>query len=219
MNQSTGSTLTRCLFTENGASNVVGGGMNVSSSTLVIADCGFYGNFGGAAGGVRMGSVSTSAITGCTFIGNIGTWGAAGGLECWSGATPTITNCTFVGNDKYHVWCEEASPTIEYCILALSEDGTAVNCDSGTETPAIHHCFVFGNAGGDTLCGGNYSDIEYADPLFCDAENGDVALCADSPCLPGATWALGAGAEGEGCAECGSAVERSTWGRIKATFR
>lgn len=219
VNNSSGTTLTGCVFTENGGTNVSGAGMNITSSTLVIADCGFYGNSGGAAGGVRMGFESTSTVTGCTFIGNIGTWSAAGGIECWSGATPTITNCTFVGNNKYHVWCEGASPTIEYCILALSAGGPPVNCDSGTETPSIHHCLVFGNAGGDSLCGGNYSDIEYSDPLFCDVDNGDITLCADSPCLPGATWVLGVGAEGEGCPECGSPVERSTWGRIKATFR
>jgi hypothetical protein len=216
---SDGAAFTECIFRANGVPTCSGGGIHVSSSTITVTDCVFVDNIGGVCAGMRMTGASTSTVTGCAFVGNTANWGAAGGLACYSDATPTVTNCTFVGNHKHQVWCNDASPTLEYCILAFSPTGLAVLCDTGTETPSIHHCFVFGNAGGDVLCGGNYHDIEYVDPRLCDVEGGDVTLCADSPCLPGVTWTSLVGAEAEGCAACGSAVEQRTWGGIKAMYR
>jgi nitrous oxidase accessory protein NosD len=214
-----GATLVECVFEGNGVWTSVGGGMHVSSTTMTVTDCDFIDNISGASGGIHMTGATTSAITGCTFVGNMSGWSSGGGLLCYSGSTPMVTGCTFVGNSMHQVWCNLASPTLEYCIFAYSPSGLGVNCESGTETPSINHCFVFGNAGGDTLCGGNYHDIEYVDPRFCGVESGDVTLCADSPCLPGATWTSLVGAEGEGCAACGSAVEQLTWGAIKAMYR
>ena len=219
LQQSDGATLTECTFRENGVVTCLGGGMHVSGSTITVTNCVFIDNISGGAGGIHMASESASTVTGCTFIGNIGSWSGAGALQCFSDANPTVTNCTFVGNATNQVWCDLASPTLEYCVLAFSTAGLAVYCENGTETPSINHCFVFGNAGGDSLCGGNYHDNEYVEPLFCDWEMDDVTLCADSPCLPGATWASLVGAEGEGCEACGTAVEQRTWGRIKATYR
>lgn len=215
-----GSTVTECEFRDNGANNgEVGAGLWVHYSTITIADCDFIDNVGGAAGGLRMNGASSSTVTGCTFIGNRGTWNASGGLECLNGADATVTNCTFADNAKHQVWFNGASPTLEYCIIAFSPTGLAVNCDTGTETPHIHHCFVYGNAEGDTLCGGNYHDIVNADPLFCDMDGGDLTLCSDSPCLAGETWGSLVGARGQGCGPCGNAVEPSTWGSIKVLYR
>ncbi|MFB3907751.1 MAG: hypothetical protein ACE15D_05030 [Candidatus Eisenbacteria bacterium] len=53
------------------------------------------------------------------------------------------------------------------------------------EAASVQCCDSYGNSGGDGLCGidlgGNFS----ADPLFCDAPNGDYTLDWASPCLPG----------------------------------
>jgi hypothetical protein len=217
--QSDGTSLTECTFRENGVPTCFGGGLYVRDATVAVTDCVFVDNIAGFCGGMYMTGTSTSAVSGCTLIGNTGAYATAGGLMCLSNANPTVTNCTFVGNGTPHVWFQDASPTLEYCILAFSPNGTAVVCDNGTETPSISHCFVFGNAGGDSLCGGNYHDNEYADPLFCDWEMDDVTLCADSPCLPGVTWASLVGAEDEGCEACGTAVEQRTWSGIKAMYR
>lgn len=220
IHDSNGATVTECEFRENGGDNgVAGGGLWVNYSTVTITDCDFIDNTGGAAGGMRMGGTSTSTVTGCTFIGNTGTWSAAGGLECFSGADATVTNCTFADNGKQQVWCDTASPTLEYCILAFSTTGLAVYCETETETPYIHHCFVYANAEGDTLCGGNYHDIENADPLFCDMDGGDLTLCSDSPCLAGETWGSLVGARDQGCGPCGNAIEPGTWGSIKAMYK
>ncbi len=219
LQSSDGAVLAECTFRENGGVNCVGGGLYVLSSTVTVTDCIFVDNISGAAGGMRMTGANASTVTGCTFVGNRGAWNAAGAIECFSEASPTITNCTFVENGTHQVWCDGASPTLEYCIFAYSTAGLAVYCEDGTETPSINHCFVFENADGDSLSGGNYHDNEYADPRFCAVETGDVTLCADSPCLPGVTWGLLVGAEGEGCASCGSATEQRTWGSIKAMYR
>jgi hypothetical protein len=217
---SNGATVTGCEFRENGADNVVvGAGLGVYYSTIAITDCDFIDNTAGASGGMHMTGASTSTLTGCTFIGNTGTWDAAGGLQCFSGADATVANCTFADNGTHNVWCDTASPTIQYCILAFSTTGLAVYCETGTETPYIHHCFVYGNAESDTLCGGNYHDIVNADPLFCDMDGGDLTLCSDSPCLAGATWGSLVGARDQGCGPCGNATEPATWGSIKATYR
>jgi hypothetical protein len=117
------------------------------------------------------------------------------------------------------VWCDTASPTLQYCILAFSTSGLAVYCETGAETPHIDHCFVYGNADGDTLCGGDYHDIVNVDPLFCDMAGGDLRLCADSPCLAGVTWGSLVGASDQGCGPCGNATESSLWGDIKAMYR
>ena len=217
--QSDGATLTECTFRENGVLTCKGGGLYVSDATITVTDCVFVGNIAGFSGGIFMIGTSTSAVSGCTFIGNRTGFSTAGGLMCLSNANPTVTNCTFVGNRTQHVWFQDASPSLEYCILAFAPSGPAVYCSYGTETPSISHCFIFGNAGGDSLCGGNYHDNEYVNPLLCDWELEDVRLCADSPCLPGLTWASLVGAEGEGCAACGTVVEQRTWGRIKAMYR
>ncbi len=214
-----GATFTDCVFRENGVTTCVGGGMYANRSAITVTGCVFVDNESGSAGGIYMTGVATTTISWCTFIGNTSAWSSTGGLHCYSGASPTVSNSTFVGNRKQHVGCNEASPTLEYCILAFSAAGSPISCESGTETPSIHHCFVFGNADGDTLCGGNYHDNEYADPRFCDFENENVTLCADSPCLPGVTWGSLVGSEDEGCGACGSATEQRTWGMIKGTFR
>jgi len=219
VHQSDGASFTGCIFAGNGVPTCVGGGLHSSGSNFEATDCDFTHNTSGASGGMHLTGGSTANVNGCTFVGNVGNWTAAGGLQCVTTSTAVVVNCTFVGNDKYHVWLDGASPTLEYCILAFSADGLPVYCEEGTETPYIHHCFVFGNDDGDTLCGGNHHDIEYADPLLCDFPGGDVTLCSDSPCLPGVTWPELVGAEGQGCEACGSVVEDRTWGSIKAMFR
>jgi hypothetical protein len=219
VHQSNGASFTDCVFTGNGIPTCVGGGMHASGSTLDVTDCDFLSNTSGASGGIHLTAGATANVTGCTFVGNVGSWNAAGGLQCVSSASAVVSNSTFVNNGKHHVWLDGASPTLEYCILAFSTSGLAVYCETGTETPHIDHCFVFENEEGDSLCGGSFHDIEYADPLLCDFPSGDVTLCADSPCLPGVTWPQLVGAEGQGCSECGSVVRKSTWGRLKAGYR
>jgi predicted outer membrane repeat protein len=215
-----GATFTGCTFTDNGnASTVVGAGLYANASDITVTDCRFMNNTAGNSGGAHLISGSDGTISGCTFAGNTTKWGpAAAGLNCVEGSNPTITNCTFADNQGDHIQCDDSSPTIEYCILAFALLGP-VACMEGSETPHIHHCFVYGNVATDTLCGGNFHDIENLNPLFCDMPNENFTLCADSHCLAGATWPELVGAEGQGCPACGNAVEPLSWGAIKALYR
>ncbi|HMB70071.1 MAG TPA: hypothetical protein VKU85_12200 [bacterium] len=56
------------------------------------------------------------------------------------------------------------------------------------------------------------------DPLYCEPPAGDYSVQGDSPCLP-ANNSCGVilGAFGQGCAA--TALERDSWGRLKARFR
>ncbi len=215
-----GPVFTGCTFRENGTTvTIVGGGLYVGASDITVTDCAFIDNVGGASGGAHFIYGATGTVSGCTFAGNVTEWGAGGGISCVFSSNPTIANCTFVENQDYHIWCQESSPTIEYSILAFAPVGNPVYCDQGTETPHMHHCFVCANAGGDTLCGGNYHDIDYSDPLICDRANEEFTLCENSPCLAGATWPSLVGAHGQGCPPCESATEPTSWGAIKAIYR
>jgi hypothetical protein len=219
LSHSDNAVFTYCTFLENGtASTAVGGGMQVYASSVTVSSCDFLDNRGGNGGGIQFTSGSGGVVSGCTFAGNETVWSAAGGISCVFNSNPAISSCTFALNGGIQVWCDGSSPSIEYSILAFAVNGVPVSCQTGTETPHIHHCFVYGNDDGDTLCGGNFHDIENENPLFCDAPGGYFYLCADSPCIAGATWAGYVGAHGEGCPACGPAVEPIRWGTIKAMY-
>jgi predicted outer membrane repeat protein len=214
-----GATLTDCTFRENGLTQTATGGcIYVGNSSITVVDCEFVGNRAGQGAGMNFASASSGTVEGCTFAGNTGSWSTAGGIAFLPGSAPTVSGCTFVANGFYHMWIQDASPLIEYCILAFAEGSGTVYCEGGGASE-IHHCFIFENAGDDSLCGGSYHDNVWADPLFCGMDVGDYTLCADSPCLPGVTWPSLVGAHDQGCGPCGSAVETVTWGAVKAVYR
>jgi hypothetical protein len=103
---------------------------------------------------------STGRISDCTVSGNV----------AWPRETPSV----------YVV--DPGEMTMENVIIAFNES-EAILCEGGHIE--IGCCDLYGNDGGDELCGedlgGNFSD----DPLFCDQESGDYRLDAHSPCLPG----------------------------------
>ena len=198
-----------------------GAGIRCVNSWPTIIDCAFVDgdgeNYGG--GVYCNNSISSSpSFTGCVFADNTAAVRGGGVLMDFSEAT--FTNCTFVGNGAPEgggVHCGTGSaPLFTNCIVAFGTDGGAVHCPA-TSTPAFNHCCVYGNAGGDGLCGDTLENI-FEDPLFCDASLGDYSLLDDSPCLPGNNaWGVRIGALGYGCD--GTAVEEKTWGAIKAMYR
>ncbi len=76
---------------------------------------------------------------------------------------------------------------MDNCIVAGSTVGEGVY-DDDSSTTLLACCDLFGNAGGDWVGGiadqyGQNGNL-CADPLFCDPDNDDFTLAADSPCLP-----------------------------------
>jgi parallel beta-helix repeat protein len=100
-----------------------------------------------------------------------------------------VTNCTIVKNRTKSgglgagIFCNFANPTIQKSIIALNEQGKGIHCESSS--PSVSCTDIYGNSGGDAVCGtdagGNFS----ADPLFCNASSRDYTLRCSSPCVPG----------------------------------
>jgi hypothetical protein len=205
-------------FTIRNGSGAGGGGIRcfVACSptlrNLVIEDCASTANGGGiACASSAAPPVSNVAIIGCSATGS------GGGIACTS-ASPTITNVTICGCSAGAygggIFCggsTAARPTIENSIIAGSTSGAGLGCADGANPTTTHSC-VYGNAGGDALCG-TYSDNLSRDPLFCDEGGGDFTLRDDSPCLPdGNPWGVAMGAYGEGT--CPTDVPSESWGEV-----
>jgi hypothetical protein len=104
-----------------------------------------------------------------------------------------------------------ATPTIERNIIAFGH-GPAIRCDAGA-MPIVRCNDLFGNSGGDAVCGVDEGNNVSLDPVFCDRENGELGLRANSPCAQ----AAGCGAIGAEAVACAaSAIEAASWGWIKA---
>jgi len=148
-------------------------------------------------GGIFVAAQATPEIRGCIVAGNhtSGPWSDGGGLYVqYSGVD--LSDCTFHANwtdgNGYlagNVGIETSdfiplSVTITHSIMAFSPDGRGVFCTGNGNAPEISCCDVYGNAGGDGLCGvgtGNFS----LNPLLCDPAAGNYHVAATSPCAPG----------------------------------
>jgi hypothetical protein len=180
-----------------------GGGIVCSAASsptirnCVIKDCSatFLG------GGIYCEDGSSPTLVNVVATGNSSVTGS--GLYCKTGAAPSVANCTFAANSGHQITASDASPTIVNSIIAASESGNALVCQ-GTAGPVVTRSCVFGNAGGDSLCG-SYHDNIFVDPLFCDLDGGVLSLHDDSPCLPaGNAWGEHVGAVGAG--GCGAST-------------
>ena len=183
-----------------------GGAIYLYGSSPTIMDCVFSGNGASAGGGgaIFCGYGSSPTIRACSFYDNVSD--GMGGAIRSSFASPSISRCTLARNEAPFgggVGCNGSTFTIANCVVAFNTDGGAIYC-AGVGEPSIHHCCVFANTGGDSLCG-DYHDNLFVDPLFCDMANRDLTLCENSPCLPlGSPWGDQIGAYGQGCDSCSS---------------
>ncbi len=216
-----GVTVTECETEYSG-----GGLLAWVSASLNARDVHFAGNearVGGAVGLCSPGGVLE--LSECTFLSNRAEEAGGAVLAAYAAniaVTARISDCTFAGNaapegsDVYFGF--QTGSLLANCILAFGEQGGAVICDPTTPAEIVH-CYAFGNAVGDSLCG-NYPGNEFANPLFCDWSLGDLTLCADSPCLPATNpWEESVGAHGKGCGPCNSVISQTSWGVIKAMYR
>jgi hypothetical protein len=189
-------------FTISDGAGSVGGGFRCfwnSSPTLrniVIDGCTATTDGGGLwAGAGSEPELRDVTIAGCSAA-------RGGGIHC-NAASPTLDGVTMWGNsagDGGGLSCAAtASPVIRRTIIARSTSGGAVYCD-GADTPSMTHSCMYGNAGGDSICGSHHENL-FVNPLFCDEYAGDFALRDDSQCLPDNnpwTELIGAHAQG-GC--------------------
>jgi predicted outer membrane repeat protein len=184
-----------------------GGAIAAIFSTLTLSDASFVGNTASSAGGaIYLGDADwareQTEITDATFIANTAYLGGAVSL---SGSSPRIARATFARNTGIFgggVFCQNRSgPLITRTIIAFGNGGAPLECGEDDDPTTTRSC-IFGNAGGDDLCGES-SEILSVDPLFCDVNEDDVSLCENSECLAGNNqWGAQIGALGSGCSDC-----------------
>ena len=227
--QATPLDVVRTSFRQNHAERF-GGGAYLHSVSATFEDTEFSENDAGLQGGAlicyytiaSMENVSVSRNTApdgggfnfydvdatledCVFSENEGTY--TGGALAYDHSTHlNLQNCTLSGNRARTgggLFSRGSSTTISNSILAFCSSGGAIRYIQGYE-PSLHHCCVFGNAGGDSL-GSDPTAMIREDPVFCDAEAGDLTLHNSSPCLPeNNVWSERIGALGLGCSWTGS---------------
>jgi hypothetical protein len=196
-----------------------GGALVTNNSSVKIMNCILSGNTASNSGGAIQMNAATPTFTNCLIAGN-SAGNRGGGLASWT-STPVFRNCTFSSNsaaDGGHVFSDAGvnSPILSNTILAFSGAGGAVHC-AGSNQLTITHCCIFGNAGGDSLCG-NYSQNLFTDPGFCGAGNPaqPYSVHESSPCAPSFNpWGEWIGAYESGCP---SPAEPVGWGNVKKMF-
>lgn len=201
--------VTDCEFIENRGTGVAGYGYLEWSSYCEVSGSRFHGNLGTGVGLCQTGG----DVRWCVFTEN------AGGAVVVSMGSNIIYRCTMVNNSSptgaviYACgdWHGGPPPAVSRSIIAFND---CVGAIDGCSDTAVVHNIVFGNAGGDSLCG-SYHDNRFEDPRLCDIYGGDVSPCADSFAID---WDAGAYEEA-GCGACGTPVESVSWGSIKAMFR
>ncbi|MBM3318491.1 MAG: hypothetical protein FJY75_11630 [Candidatus Eisenbacteria bacterium] len=176
------------------------------------------------AGGAVLIDWCIPTITRCVFARNRA---LVGGAIAAGYCALSVSECTFYGNEarpEYGgsaIWLDDwywGPAQISHTIIAAGIGAPAITT-WGTPV-ALQCCNIHGNAGGDyvgSIAGqlGVNGNI-CADPLFCDPENLDLSIAADSPCAPGGECGL-MGALPVGCGP--TPAEATTWGAIKGLYR
>ena len=178
------------------------GGMRCEAGAATLTNVIFRDNESVKTGGGFVGTGGgTYSISHSLFIGNVANDGIGGGAACGS-ADLTITNGTFIENSATTGSAAGTNEhgsglVIDASILAFGLTPDVLACEG--LSPAVTHSCVFGNAGGDSLCGDHHDNL-FSDPIFCDRPGGDYTLYDISECLPGNNpWGVLIGAFGEGC--------------------
>ena len=161
--------------------------LKMSGASPTISGMIFVGNAAGKDGGaIWCTGGSSPTITGCVFIGNSA--GEDGGAICSDSSSPVIENCTIVessaGNGGAGIHMSSSTGLISNTIIALSAQGPGLACVSGSSF-TVTCTDIFGNAGGDALCGTDGGGNISADPLFCGPPGSEiVSIAGYSPCGP-----------------------------------
>ncbi len=151
-----------------------GGGIYNDNSSPVIVSCAFNENLTDRDGAAIRNVSSAPTIIGCSFFGNVA-YDFAGGIMNHSGSV-YVSNCTFADNDAFLGGA-----------IANYGEAAVVNSVFWSNTAVLKDNFIgpypvivtFSNIEGGWAGEGNID----ADPMFIDAQNGDLRLTAGSPCI------------------------------------
>jgi len=216
---SSGSVEMHDCIVANNASARRAGGVALTLSAL-ISNCVFQGNSAVAEDGGGLSAFGYRVtIIDCAFVANSAP--AGGGVAC---RILTMDRCTIVNNGGGGIFFNAlplSQPQFISHVIVAKNTGPAISCAYPTEE-FISCTDLYKNSGGDwTDCVADQADINgnfSADPLFCDVNNDDYTLQANSPCAPPQSGACEQiGAFGVGCEPIH--VEAKSWGGIKALYR
>jgi hypothetical protein len=215
----------------NNSGDGFGGAVSIAGDAYIettVEDCWFEGNQAPGAGGLSIAmEYGTARVQGNVFWDNHSVAGdAMGGGALLSASHVYVTGNTFHACSQVASYCGGAalvvgeSPYvwIDNNIFSANVGSEAVWRGPGVGTLSTS-CNVFwanvdGNASGFEL---DETD-RIVDPLFCDPENWDLTLAANSPCLPENSGGCGLiGALGQGCG--GVAIRSESWSRLKSRYR
>jgi len=175
-------------------SDTYGGGISCNYSSPIIMNNTITSNSAIYGGGISFDRYTSSVIKGNNIHGNSAEEG--GGIGCFTFSSPTITNNTIIGNSASTngggIYCYYVSaPNVTNTIIWDNTASTDPNISVYFSDPYFNYCDVMGSWEGE----GNID----ADPLFCDAENGDLTVQSDSPVLGAGQDGADMGAYGVGC--------------------
>jgi parallel beta-helix repeat protein len=189
-------TLRNCTVNQN-VSTGAGGGIYVENESFAVIESttvqnNTSGGELGPGGGIYC-QLSDMDLDYCTITGNTaaGDNTDGGGVYIFFTTTTTFTNCTIANNSVNGpdslgggISLALASPVIEKSIIAFNGPGKGLRCDPGS-SPIVSCSDIYGNAGGDLICGTDVTGNFSQDPLFCNMSADHFTLAPGSPCLPG----------------------------------
>ncbi|MBK9471488.1 MAG: right-handed parallel beta-helix repeat-containing protein [bacterium] len=193
--QSATPTITDCVITDNETLGYGGGVAFVQDAGGLLENCSILRN--DAAGTYSLGGGVAVSQSAPVLRSNVialntcsGFYAEGGGIDVSFTPSPTIENCTIADNATSVngfgggisvQW--GAEPVITRCIIAGADAGQGVWCLSAT--PVITCSDVWGNAGGDALCGTDGGGNFALDPGFCGTVAKPYGLVPGSSCAPG----------------------------------
>jgi hypothetical protein len=221
-----------CLISDCEASASGGGLYSGYGDVVVLENCVFQNNHAPFRGGGAMIDHCGARIRMCLFTGNTADgsgfdFDGGGALHLnWvddSAEWCEVLRCTFTDNyaagngSGVLAWNSQVRTSIANSIISFNR-GPGLGFYYSPNFNDLVFSNIYGNEGGQHA--GGFSALIDGDPRFCDMAGGDFSLCSNSPCLPdNNSYTVLAGFGAEGCPDCDSPVEGSSWGRVKSLFR
>ena len=173
--------MSSCTFRNNTADRYAGAVLIVESGAGSFDHCVFENNSGPLNGAIATNTLSNYSITNCLFVGNEGVASAIFAAN----STLVVTNNTFYDNPAGDACMEVSFSNSTFLRNVIVGDGQGAGILQYGNSSFLHSCNLFWSVPGGAIEGGVLaSDELVADPLFCDALNGDFGINTASPAAP-----------------------------------
>jgi len=172
----------------------LGGALYAMGGAPVVVDARFQDNaaVGASFGGGVYVEDCAAQVEACAFLGNTARLGGALVCRQHNDSLSTLARNSLCDNSADFgggFYLNGGAPRLEGNIVAFSGEGEALWCQNSLPELA---CNIFhGNAGGNAFCGTDAGGNLEEDPLFCNADTGDLRLQAASP-----AWSTSCGVAG-----------------------